>query len=189
MTKNTTHIFQFKIKLKRIKPMIWRRIQVPSSCTFGQLHDFILAAMGWSGGHLHEFVMMHPKYYEHVHIGAVNDFSGTGDKVINEDKTRINRYFSLTNTKALYTYDFGDDWEHEIVLEKILKPLEGVSYPLCLDGKRACPPDDCGGVWGYQNLLEILSDPTHEEYDEMLEWCGHPIDPEEFDPQTIHFYE
>jgi hypothetical protein len=86
----------------------------------------------------------------------------------------------------VYEYDFGDGWEHGIQLEKIVGPEPGVHYPRCLAGRRACPPEDCGGVWGYAELLEILADPRHPEHAERLEWLGGPIDPEAFDPDEVN---
>ena len=93
----------------------------------------------------------------------------------------------MNNPKAIYVYDFGDDWEHTITLEKIQPREKGVHYPLCLKGKRACPPEDCGGVWGYKDMLKIIADPNHEKYDEWIEWVGEDFDPEIFDASSIVF--
>ena len=185
MTKRASKIFQFKIKLRGITPMIWRRVQVKSDITFGMLHVFIFRAMGWEGYHLHEFVMCNPKKGYEDHIGRIDE--EMDEDFIDEDKLRIDRYFSMTNNTARYVYDFGDDWEHDIVLEKILEAQEGITYPICLAGKRACPPEDCGGVWGYKNLIEIMQDPDHDEYEEMVDWHGE-LNPEAFDPKDVLFY-
>ncbi len=187
MPKTSPKIFQFKIKLRGITPMIWRRVQISSTSTFGYLHCIILRAMGWEGGHLHEFVIINPKKGYEDHIASKRENSYADCKIIDEDKSRIDRYFSMVNKNARYTYDFGDDWEHDIVLEKILDVQEGVTYPLCLTGKRACPPEDCGGIWGYKNLLEIMDDPDHDEYEEMVELYGE-IEPEDFDHADVRFY-
>ncbi|MEA3487630.1 MAG: plasmid pRiA4b ORF-3 family protein, partial [Euryarchaeota archaeon] len=98
-------------------------------------------------------------------------------------------YFSMENQSAVYTYDFGDSWEHKIQLEKIPPREKGIKYPICIKGKRACPPEDCGGTWGYEELLAILKDPKHEQYEEMLDWVGGEFDSEHFDVEEISFYE
>ena len=185
MTKISPKVFQFKIKLCDITPMIWRRVHVLSDSTFGDLHYVIQDAMGWECSHLHEFTALNPKTEAWDRIASSDEVAeeGMGD-LISQDSVTIGSYFSLGNKKAEYTYDFGDNWEHEIILEKILDVADGVKYPLCVDGKRACPPEDCGGVWGYYNLVKILSDPKHEEYESMLEWCG-KFAPEEFDPKEV----
>ncbi len=100
---------------------------------------------------------------------------------------RIKNYFSEQNPECDYSYDFGDDWEHRIVFEQALEGKTGQKYPVCLSGKRACPPEDCGGSWGYEELLAILNDPTHEEHDSMPEWVGGAFDPVAFDPKAVKF--
>ena len=185
MTKIPPKVFQFKIKLCDIKPMIWRRVHVLSDSTFGDLHYVIQDAMGWERSHLHEFTVLNPKTEAWDTIASSDEVAEEWrGNLISQDIVNIGSYFSLINKKAEYTYDFGDNWEHEIVLEKILDVASGVKYPLCVDGKRACPPEDCGGVWGYYNLVNILSDPNHEEYEEKLEWCG-KFDPKEFNPKEV----
>ena len=96
-------------------------------------------------------------------------------------------YFSLENKNAHYFYDFGDSWEHKIVLEKILFQVPKIKYPICIGGERACPPEDCGGSWGYENLLEIIKDKKHEDYRSTMEWLGKPFKPEEFNLKNVHF--
>tara|TARA_B000000565_G_C23782175_1_gene376375 strand:- start:337 stop:783 length:447 start_codon:yes stop_codon:yes gene_type:complete len=142
--------------------------------------------MGWENYHLHEFIVVNPKFGEVDHIGTP-DNEGFNDAIIPEQKRKISSYFSLGNTQGIYMYDFGDEWEHKIELEKILPAEAGHLYPKCLAGKRACPPEDCGGMWGYENLLEILKDPHHPEYQDRLEWIGEPLNPEEFDSQSVLF--
>ncbi len=187
MSKKSPKIFQFKIKLRGITPMIWRRVQISSTNTFGYLHGVALRAMGWDGGHLHEFIIYNPKKGYEDHIGSIEEDSYADYKIIDEDKICIDRYFSMTHKTARYTYDFGDNWEHDIVLEKILDVQEGVTYPICLAGKRACPPENCGGIWGYKNLIEIMANPDHDEYEEMIELYGE-IEPEYFDYADVLFY-
>ena len=179
-------VYQFKITLKRIRPPIWRRIQVPETYTFQDLHVAIQDVMGWEGCHLHEFVMADPVTGLEMRIGDPSeDFGFHG--VLQEQKEMIARYFSMENKSAEYTYDFGDDWEHRVLLEKILPRDEDARYPVCIKGKRACPPEDCGGVWGYEELLEALHDPDSAEDDELLEWLGEGFDPEYFDAKAIYF--
>ena len=108
-------------------------------------------------------------------------------EVLPSGKQKIADFFSTENRTASYVYDFGDSWEHKIQLEKILPGEKGVEYPICIKGKRACPPEDCGGVWGYAELLEIIKDPKHEEYEEMMEWLGEEFDPDHFDVKEVSF--
>ena len=106
--------------------------------------------------------------------------------IVNESKVKLSSYFSLNNKKAQYEYDFGNSWIHDILLEKIIPIEEGEKYPRCIDGKRACPPEDCGGVWGYEYFLEVINDPDHPEYEERLEWIGE-FDSEAFDAKKARF--
>jgi hypothetical protein len=178
-------VYQFKITLQGVKPPIWRRIQVPETYTFWDLHVAIQDAMGWSDCHLHEFRFADPSTEEEVNIGIPNEDYGT--EVLPEWEQKIADLFSRGNKLAGYIYDFGDNWEHRIQLEKILPREEGVAYPMCIKGKRACPPEDCGGIWGYEDFLEAMRNPDHEEHESILEWFGGEYDPEHFDPQEVHF--
>lgn len=182
MSRAFRNVCQFKVTLKDIRPPIWRRIQVPDDYTFWDLHVAIQDAMGWLDYHLHVFYIVNPKTGFKEEIGIPDDdFSWDDDKIHAGWERRISRYFTAENNKALYTYDFGDDWRHEVKLEKILPRDKQAKYPLCLAGKRACPPEDCGGVWGYADLLEVLADPEHEEYEATVEWAGEDFDPEKFE--------
>ncbi|MCK4811505.1 MAG: HEAT repeat domain-containing protein [Methanosarcinales archaeon] len=179
-------VYQFKITLKRIRPPIWRRIQVPETYTFHDLHVAIQDVMGWEGYHLHEFEMADPVTGLEMRIGVPSEDFGFSE-VLQEQKEPISGYFSMENQSAEYTYDFGDDWGHRILLEKILPRDGDTKYPVCIKGKRACPPEDCGGVWGYEELLEALHDPDSAEDEELLEWLGEGFDPEYFDAKAIYF--
>ncbi|MBC8391421.1 MAG: DUF1841 family protein [Deltaproteobacteria bacterium] len=182
------NVYQFKVTLKDIRPPIWRRIQVPENYSFWELHVAILDAMGWLGYHLHAFEIFNPKRGIKEEIGIPDEEWGLADVEMHAGwEKRISGYFTLENNKALYTYDFGDDWRHAVVLEKILPKVKDATYPLCIKGKRACPPEDCGGPWGYQDLLEILSNPDDERYDEMMEWLDGGFDPEHFVIDEIQF--
>jgi hypothetical protein len=187
MKKGFKQIYQFKITLKDIKPPVWRRIQVPETYTFWDLHVAIQDVMGWLDYHLHEFEIIHPATGMKVDIGIPDEDFALDTEVLPGWKQKIADYFSIENPKAEYTYDFGDNWRHEIKLEKILPRENSVKYPLCIDGKRACPPEDCGGTWGYENFLKITMNPRHERYEEMLEWIGGEFDPEHFDSREVHF--
>ncbi|MDQ2744515.1 MAG: plasmid pRiA4b ORF-3 family protein [Chloroflexota bacterium] len=126
--------------------------------------------MGWHGDHLHAFDIDGRQYGER----------GTVDDVADEDRLILMGLVKSRITRFIYRYDFGDDWEHAVIIEKIQSPIEGKSYPACVGGKRNCPPEDCGGIWGYENLLKIIADPTHPEHAEQIEWLGREFDPKEF---------
>lgn len=185
MKKKFNQVYQFKITLKGTKPPMWRRIQVPETYTFWDLHVAIQNAMGWEDYHLHEFEMIDLSTGFERNIGIPDEYFDS--EVLQGWKQKIADYFSMENPKADYTYDFGDDWEHNIQLEKILPREKGVNYPICIKGKRACPPEDCGGVWGYEELLEAIKDPKHKEHEEMLEWVSDEFDPEYFDIEEVVF--
>ena len=185
MKKNFSQVYQFKIALRDSKPPVWRRVQVPETYTFWDLHVAIQDSMGWSDYHLHEFEILHPTSKRKVRMGFPDeDF---GRDILPNWKQKISDYFSLENKKSDYLYDFGDNWEHAIELEKILPREKSIRYPICIKGKRACPPEDCGGVWGYEEFLEAIEDPKHEEHEEMLMWIGGKFDPEHFNPEEVHF--
>jgi hypothetical protein len=154
--------------------LIWRRVEVPEDITLARLHSVIIAVMGWSGGHLHEF-----RYHDVVYAVPDPDFD-TID-VIDERKTKLNQVIDEPKRQFSYIYDFGDDWRHRIYVEKISDSKPDAVYPICLGGKRNCPPEDCGGTWGYENFLEAINNPDHEEHEMMLDWIGGEFDPEYFD--------
>ncbi len=179
-------VYQFKVTLSDIRPPIWRRIQVPENYTFWDLHVAIQDAMGWADYHLHKFTIFSLREGEEVEIGIPNpDWNET--EVLHDRKQKIADYFALENREAEYVYDFGDYWEHIIMLEKILPREKGVKYPLCIKGKRACPPDDCGGAPGYEEFLDAIKNPKHEQHKEMLDWIGGRFDPEDFDVKKVIF--
>jgi hypothetical protein len=144
--------------------------------------------MGWSDYHLHEFVIKNPSTNLFVKIGIPDE---EVDPVDNDTlpgwEIPIAEYFSGTNPNAKYLYDFGDDWEHTVNLEKVFPAEGGISYPRCVDGKRACPPEDCGGPFGYESLLEALADPNHESNALMLDWINEGFDPEYFSAADVTF--
>lgn len=161
---NTRYVF--KVKLRGVtKPPVWRKIEVPNNITFKIFSDAIRSAMGWFGCHLWHFT---EQVYSEPAIALPRE--DDWDKPIDASKTKINQQFNKIGDKMLYTYDFGDDWIHDVVLEEIKQSNETGCF--VVDAKGKCPPEDCGGPWGYENLKKILNDPKNEEYEDMLEWLG-----------------
>ena len=179
-------VFQFKIQLKYVKPPIWRRILVPENYTFWDLHVAVQDSMGWVDCHLHEFNIQNPFTGKEDRIGMPDDDYPDAE-MISEKECTIKTYFNQENVSAVYVYDFGDDWEHEIIFEKILQRDSGIKYPVCTAGKRACPPEDCGGPFGYMAMLDALNNPDHENHDSMVEWIGDEFDSETFNPKSVYF--
>ena len=182
---------QFRIDLLDITPVIWRRIEVPSNYSFWDLHVAIQDSVGWLDYHLHEFSIEQRRNRRPVHIGLPDDETAT--EVMPGWEVPVSRYLAQPGDECLYFYDFGDGWQHRVVLEGVHLQQDGVKYPVCTDGERACPPEDCSGVGGYYNLLEILADPEHEEYEGMVSWLtGHaknywPYDPARFEREAVRF--
>ena len=178
-TRATTRVvYQIKVTLKGSKPPIWRRMQVASETTLAQLHHILQGVMGWEGSHLHQFVIGGIPYGEPEMRGeleAEDARTVTLDSLVRGEQLTF-----------LYKYDFGDSWEHELRIEKTLPREGGKRYPVCLTGKRACPPEDCGGIWGYADFLEAIHDPKHPEHDEMLAWVGGEFDPDAFDLEEVN---
>ena len=185
--------FRFKIELMEIEPLIWRVIEVPSTYTFWDFHVAIQDSMGWLDYHLHSFHILAPRKRKPILIGIPDD--EYEDAILPGWEIPLSRFFKEPGDEAIYDYDFGDGWQHRIVMEGIYLQEKGKQYPNCLCGERACPPEDCGGVEGYYNLLEILKDKNHREYDDINRWLkGHaknyyPYDPEHFDPGEIKFWD
>lgn len=186
MRKKSNLIYQFKITLKDINPPIWRRIQVPKTYTFWELHVAIQDAMGWYDCHLHEFKLINPLTDTEINIG-IPDEEYEDYKVLPSWKQKIANYFILENQWVNYIYDFGDYWKHRITLEKILPIEKNITYPRCIKGRRACPPEDCGGPYNYDDFLESIRNPNDEQHEEMLEWVGGEFDSEHFDPNEVTF--
>ena len=183
-------VYQFKIMLLDTQPDIWRTIQVPENYNFWDLHVAIQDAMGWLDYHLHEFNFMKGK--ELIRIGMPDEES-TGTSTLLGWEVNIKTYFEKVGTTARYSYDFGDGWEHFIELETILPANASINYPICIAGERACPPEDCGGVPGFEGLLETLQRGKAGEKKELNEWLKnhaqnyYPFQAEVFDPQAVKF--
>ncbi|WP_253916391.1 plasmid pRiA4b ORF-3 family protein [Lentimicrobium sp. S6] len=182
--------FQFKIQIKGItKPPVWRRIKIPSYYTFEDMHDIIQSAFAWESYHLYSFSPTGYGSYPVIQEikEGIEDFSFFGfDDPIDAEETILAEIFVEEGQKYTYIYDFGDDWIHKITLEKIIE--EASEKPVCLAGKGKCPPEDCGGIWGYEQLKETLSDKSHPEYEEYKEWLGLE-DNEEWDAKEFNLKE
>jgi Plasmid pRiA4b ORF-3-like protein len=174
----TPVVYQIKVTLKGSRPPIWRRIRVLSDTTLAQLHGILQCVMGWEDAHLYQFVVSGIMYGDPRLLGELD---------AEDARTVPLATLGLhEKVKFLYEYDFGDSWEHELLVEKILPRDEGKRYPVCLTGKRACPPEDCGGIWGYASFLAAIRDPEHPEHDEMLEWVGGEFDPDVLDLDEVN---
>jgi len=204
-------IYQLRISLRHTKPPIWRRVLVPSGITLGDLHEVIQVAMGWTDSHLHHFVLRGKKPKKPMDVIAQFNATGSMHDIFDawggvrtfspattpfgepmdldgedEDTVTLKQVCPKVKSKITYEYDFGDGWEHEIEVQKILEPKPDEIYPICVTGKGACPPEDCGGVWGYYQLLEAAADPNHEDHEELAEWLGDDFDPNAFDINKVN---
>ncbi len=180
-------VYTLKITLDHSRPPIWRRVQLPD-CTLEELHYVIQCAMGWDNCHLHEFIVGERRFQPASDGFGVDAMWNMDDSEPTEE-TILSDLVPDSSKKRFrfkYLYDFGDGWEHTITVEKVEHQEKAPTVPVCLAGKRACPPEDCGGVWGYAELLETLADPQHPEHAELLGWCGGPIDAEDFDPEEVN---
>jgi len=183
-------VYQFKISLLEIEPVIWRRIQVPSDYNFWDFHVAIQDSMGWYDCHLHEFNLYKDDKQKRFSIGIPGDLA---EDTIAGWEIPIYNYFVHVGEKVEYHYDFGDDWYHQITFEGIKKKRKNGKYPKCIEGARACPPEDCGGVTGYYNLLKKLRVGRGKTFSETVVWLRHhvvnyyPYKPNEFDSHKVKF--
>lgn len=171
-SSDESQVYQIKITLSGSEPAIWRRFLIEPSANLFKLHQAIQNIMGWTNSHMHQY-----------RKGKI--FYGKLDEE-DENKFKIFQVFDKLKAKLVYEYDMGDGWEHILVLEKILPREDKIKYPICLEGAMACPPEDCGGIYGFYNLLEIIKNPDHEEHEDMMEWMGDDFDPEEFNLDAIN---
>lgn len=176
-TPASREIYQIKVTLLDSKPPIWRRLLVPADLTLARLHDVLQIAMGWQDCHLHEFAIGRERF-------GIPD--AEMEDVRNERTVRLSSVLGRAGAKAAYTYDFGDGWEHDIVVEKVLAPEPGHPYPACVAGKNCCPPEDCGGIGGYYDFLEAIGDPDHPEHEDLREWIGGDFDPKAFSVEKVN---
>lgn len=172
-------IYQFSVTLQEIQPAIWRRFQVRSDITFRDLHNTLQVVMGWWDYHLHLFQV------DHLIITDRETLAESGEAGLLDDTTPLNAHITQPGTTFTYEYDFGDSWQHVLVLEAVLPAAETAVYPRILAGERACPPEDCGGVRGYQTFLAAIQNPRHPNHAMYWEWVGDDFDPEAFDLEQV----
>lgn len=170
-------IFQLKIELRAMRPPVWRRVLVPGRISLAVLHEVIQVAMGWTDSHLHDFEVDGVRY-------GVPD-PDWGIEVLDESRVTLDRV-AAEGRRLHYTYDFGDGWEHVVTVEQVLAAEAGMRYPSCVAGRRACPPEDVGGPWGYEEFLVAIRDPAHAEHAHRLEWIGGSFDPDAFDRAEVN---
>jgi len=184
-------VLQFKIELPEILPLIWRRILVPSDYNFWDLHVAIQDSMGWLDYHLHHFEIKGKGKRKEDQIG-IPDFDGPSDDmppILPGWEIPVVRHFNDIGVTAKYLYDYGDSWWHSVQLEGYILHDKLRKYPICLDGERACPPEDCGGEHGYYELLKTLSNPDSDDYEDMRTWVGEKWNPEKFDKNEVKFFD
>jgi hypothetical protein len=174
---NGQNVYQLHVTLRDSDPPIWRRLQVTGNTSLAKLHWIVQLAMGWTNSHLHQFIVG-GQYFSDPEFEVEETADETG--------MTLARLKLEENSQFVYEYDFGDSWLHDILIEKVLSPEKDIRYPRCLDGERAAPPEDCGGLWGYAELLEAIHDPTHPEHESLLEWLGEPFDPGAFDLAAVN---
>jgi hypothetical protein len=174
--RQSDRIYQLKLTLRETQPPIWRRLLVPADVRLSELHEIIQIALGWTDSHMHHFEV-DGEYFSDPDMEL--------DDAEDEYKAKLEQVAGVKD-KLSYMYDFGDSWDHEIVVEKALKRDPATRYPLCVNGAMACPPEDVGGVWGYYEMLEALKDPRHEQHDDFEEWIDKDFDPQAFDLEAVN---
>jgi hypothetical protein len=169
-------VYQLLVELDEVEPRVWRRLWVPDTLTLAKLDRVIQAAMGWTNSHLHEFEVEGKRY-------GIADAEGFDETPTLDDRRhKVGAVLGSTVSRFHYTYDFGDNWRHTVAVEDRLLPDESFNtWPVCIAGQNACPPEDVGGVGGYEDFLEAISDPSHDEHAAMWRWSGGPFDPAGFD--------
>ena len=178
--KNNRVLYQLKVTLQEIHPPVWRLIQMWEDATLAQLHRTLQIVMGWEDYHLHEFSIG-----RRIYSVPDPDDDLYEREVIDESRVRLKEVLPRVGTRFQYLYDFGDSWRHDLRLEAIVLPDPEASYPRCLAGERRAPPEDVGGSSGYEDYLEALADPGHEEHENVLQWRG-PFDPEAFSLTAVN---
>jgi len=180
--KKMGKVYCLDIWLMDIEPRIWRRLAVRPFMKLDRLHMVIQKVMGWTNSHLHQFIAEGDVRYSYPYPGSDGYDDGTEDECL----VKLSDLISKPKDRIIYEYDFGDCWEHMIELTAIEEAQTGVRYPICLGGERACPPEDCGGPWGYPELLQTLAGPESEQKQELIEWLGGKFDPEAFDVKAAN---
>lgn len=183
VSKATSTAYTLHVQLKGIDPPVWRRLIVPGELTLFQLHQVLQVTMGWYHSHLHQFIVEHPTkglmYYGEP--SPEDDYFHE-----NEQRVRLAHIATAKDATLVYEYDFGDGWRHLITVEQIETMPQGEAYPWCLDGQRACPPEDVGGIGGYANFLEAWRNRDHPEHHDMRRWVGKHFKPELFSVQQVN---
>jgi hypothetical protein len=174
----TEHVYELDIRLIGIEPPIWRRVTVSDQISLASLHLLVQVVMGWEHSHLHQFIVEKTRYGE--------PDTEYDNEMKDERHVRLHSIALEKGASFVYEYDFGDGWQHRVTVEDIWLRTEDMLVPRCLDGKRACPPEDCGGIGGYQNLLEVLKDRRHPEHRQLRTWVGPHFDPELFSVQAVN---
>ena len=183
-TKASDPLYELKVVLDETKPIIWRQLEVPGDATLGWLHAVLQVTMGWTNSHLHQFRVGDRLYSDLRHHSREYEDE---PEILDENKANLRQVAPCRKDTLIYEYDFGDSWHHWITVERITSSEPDASVgALCLKGARACPPEDCGGIGGYDNLLKILRNPKHEEHDSMKQWLGRPFDPAAFDIEKVN---
>ncbi len=180
--KHAERIYQLKITLVGSKPPIWRRMLVADNIPLRRLHWVLQVGMGWTNSHMHQFVIGDTIFGSKNE----NDFYDFGPKLEDENNCRLSQLLHQKGDWLRYEYDFGDGWVHRVLLEKVLPNTPRTEVPKSVTGKRACPPEDCGGIYGYEHLVEALYDESHPEHSDIVEWMGEEFDPEFFDSGAVN---
>jgi hypothetical protein len=177
--KQPKKIYQLKVTLNDTAPAVWRRLLVPADATLAQLHRVLQEAMGWTNSHLHCFEVDGRRF------GMVGIEEDTDD-LEDERRIRVSTVLPKKGSTLIYRYDYGDDWEHLVTVEAVTEPDVRYAYPLCVGGARACPPEDCGGTSGYEELVRVIKSPGDQEHDGTLTWLGGHFDPDSFDANAVN---
>lgn len=175
-------IYQIKVTLLHTDPPVWRRVLMPADLTLAELHNVLQAIMNWQNAHLRQFQIKGRE----IRMLDLRDPLARGGGRLSEPKLRLCDLLWKPRAKMEYLYDFGDNWQHGIVLEKIVPAESGVEYPTCTGGERNGPPEDCGGPFGYKDFVEAIRNPAHEEHENLMEWLGGGFDPEAFSIDAVN---
>ena len=185
-TTSPVQVYQLKVTLQDGKPPIWRSIQISADVRLNKLHRVMQVLFDWTDSHLHQFIVGNERSLNVQYYSASTDRGHDMEDCQPEEKVCLNEVLITLKSKIVYEYDFGDSWRHNIVLEKVLVSEPGVKYPRCLAGKRSAPPEDCGGIWGYAEMLQALVHPGDEDDDMFAEMAPEDFDPEAFDLDAVN---
>ena len=173
-------VFQLRVQLQEVRPVVWRRVLVAGSVRLSKLAEVLLTTMGWENSHLHQFRIADAHYGMHA-----DDWEDVDEDEIDEKTVSVLKALG-DERQFFFDYDFGDGWEHEIVIEQVTWGSGGLKFAVCVDGENACPPEDVGGAGGYEIFLAAMADPDHEEHDDYLRWMGGAFDPTAFDLGSVN---